>query len=48
MGKLDTRTKEYMRDRTRFAAMFNFLIYDGQPVIDPENFSHLTPPKLQF
>ena len=36
MGKLDTRTKEYMRDRTRFAAMFNFLIYDGQPVIDPE------------
>lgn len=41
MGRIDVKTKEYMKKRERFAAMFNFLIYDGKPVIKPENLTPL-------
>ncbi|MBO5534734.1 MAG: transposase [Clostridia bacterium] len=37
MGKMDAKTKEYMKKPERFASMFNFLIYDGKQVIKPEN-----------
>lgn len=40
MGKMDAKTKEYMKKPERFAAMFNFLIYGGKQVIKPEK---LTP-----
>ena len=36
MGKMDMETKAYMSDPFHFADAFNYLIYDGQPVIDPK------------
>jgi hypothetical protein len=36
MGKTDTITKKYMKDNRIFADAFNYLIYDGQQVIDPD------------
>ena len=36
MGKLDTESKEYVNKRYIFADAFNYLIYDGEQVIDPE------------
>ena len=41
MGKIDIETKKYLRDNTHFADAFNFLLYDGQPVIAPENLKPL-------
>ncbi len=37
MFEKDTRTKEYMGNNERFADVFNFLLYDGEQVIIPEN-----------
>lgn len=36
MGKYDVETKKYMSDNRRFADAFNYLIYDGKPIIDPD------------
>ena len=36
MGRMDAETKAYMSDPFHFADAFNYLIYDGQPVIDPK------------
>lgn len=36
MGKADTVTKAYMRENAVFADAFNFLIYGGRRVIDPD------------
>ena len=36
MGKVDTVTKAYMRKNNIFADAFNYLIYDGKPVVNPE------------
>ena len=36
MGAADTITKAYMRENAVFADAFNYLIYDGEPVIEPE------------
>ena len=41
MGRIDTETKAFMSDPSRFADAFNYLIYDGQPVIRPENLKPL-------
>lgn len=41
MGKIDTETKAFMSDPARFADAFNYLIYDGQPVIKPEELKPL-------
>ncbi|MBQ8160289.1 MAG: transposase [Clostridia bacterium] len=41
MGRIDARTKEYMKNPSNFAALFNFLMYDGKPVIDPEKLTRL-------
>ena len=35
MAAKDAVTKEYMRDTKVFADAFNFLLYEGRPVIDP-------------
>ncbi len=37
MAARDTAGKWYMSDNTIFADAFNFLLYDGEPVIRPEN-----------
>lgn len=36
MGRMDTMTKEYLAHNEVFADAFNYLIYDGRPVIRPE------------
>lgn len=36
MGKIDTESKRYLSINKIFADAFNFLIYDGEPVIDPD------------
>ena len=41
MGNIDTESKKYMEDSTHFADAFNYLIYDGKPVIDPKALSPL-------
>ena len=33
MGRIDIEMKNYMSNPERFADLFNFLIYGGQPVI---------------
>ena len=41
MGAADTVTKAYMRENAVFADAFNYLIYDGKPVIEPEKLKEL-------
>ena len=41
MGKVDTVTKAYMRKNNFFADAFNYLIYDGKPVVNPEQLREL-------
>ena len=36
MGKMDTVTKAYMRKNNIFADAFNYLIYEGKTVVEPE------------
>ena len=36
MGKKDTVTKDYMKDNYVFADAFNYLLYGGKQVIDPQ------------
>ena len=36
MGQADSATKMFLRDNEVFADAFNYLIYDGKPVIQPE------------
>ena len=36
MGRKDTITKDYMADNSVFADVFNHMIYQGEPVIDPK------------
>lgn len=41
MGLADTVTKAYMRENTVFADAFNYLIYDGKAIVDPEKLKEL-------
>lgn len=41
MGAADTVTKAYMRENTIFADAFNYLIYGGRQVIDPNSLKEL-------
>ncbi len=41
MGEVDIRTNEYMRDNEHFADVFNYFLFDGQRVIEPENLHEL-------
>ena len=35
MHDTDSITKDYMKDAATFADAFNFLLYNGEPVIQP-------------
>ena len=41
MGKIDTITKDYMKDNVVFADAFNYFIYDGDQVIQPGKLQEL-------
>lgn len=41
MGVIDTEGKQYLSNNKYFADMFNFLLYDGKPVIDPKKLKEL-------
>lgn len=41
MGKIDTITKDYMRNPAVFADAFNKFLYHGKQVIDPKNLTEL-------
>ena len=41
MGAVDTVTKAYMKENTVFADAFNYLIYDGEAVVDPAQLKEL-------
>ncbi|MBQ8946632.1 MAG: Rpn family recombination-promoting nuclease/putative transposase [Lachnospiraceae bacterium] len=43
MGAADSKTNEYMSDNNRFADLFNYYLYDGEQVIDPDNLRELDP-----
>lgn len=42
----DTVTKQYMRENTVFADAFNFLLYDGENVIQPDKLKELDTTEL--
>ena len=46
MGTADIVTKEYMRENTVFADAFNYLIYNGKKVIDPEKLKEINPTEI--
>ncbi len=46
MGKIDTEAKRYFSDNARFADAFNYLIYDGRPVIEPGSLTPLDPAEI--
>ena len=46
MGAIDTETRKYMSNNAHFADAFNFLIYDGQPVIDPAALQPMDPTEI--
>ncbi len=48
MGETDIRTNEYMSDSDRFADIFNFFIYDGNQVINPEWLRELDRGSISF
>ncbi len=41
MGAKDTVTKEYMSNNSVFADAFNYLLYEGEQVIKPDNLTSL-------
>ena len=41
MGKIDTITKDYMRNPEFFADAFNKFLYNGKHVIDPESLTEI-------
>jgi hypothetical protein len=41
MGKADVMAREYLSDRSRFADAFNYLLYGGRRIIDPERLAPL-------
>ena len=46
MGLENVVTKEYMRENTVFADAFNYLIYDGRAVLDPEKLHEMDATEL--
>lgn len=46
MGMADTVTKQYMRENAVFADAFNFLLYEGENVIQPEKIKELDTTEL--
>ena len=48
MGKIDARTHAYMSDNRRFADVVNYLIYDGEQRIKPEQLHEMDPMEIAF
>ncbi len=46
MGSKDSTTKEYIRDNRVFADAFNYFLYDGESVIDPDDLKDLDSTEL--
>lgn len=46
MSKKDTVTKAFMRENTVFADAFNYLIFNGKKVIQPERLQELDTTEL--
>ena len=46
MGKLDTLTKEYMSDSSRFTDAFNYYFFDGKKVINSSNLKEMDPTEI--
>ena len=46
MGKIDTLTKNYITNNTVFADAFNFLVYKGRQVIDPDALTEMDSTEL--
>lgn len=46
MGMADTVTKQYMKENAVFADAFNFLLYEGENVIQPEKIKELDTTEL--
>ena len=46
MGKIDTVTKQYMADNAVFADAFNYLLYGGEQVIEPDQLHILDTTKV--
>ena len=42
----DSKAKEYLSDNTRFSEICNYVLFDGEKVIKPENLKDL--PDLQL
>lgn len=48
MGELDSITKQYMSNNVIFADVFNFRLYDGRPVIRPEDLRDMDATELEI
>ncbi len=46
MGKLDALTKKYLSQDQVFADAFNYLIFDGKPVINPKELKEQDPTEV--
>ena len=46
MGYKDTVSKIYLSDVRRFADLFNFYLYEGKPIIKPEQLRELDPTEI--
>ena len=46
MGAIDTETRKYMSNSAHFADAFNYLIFDGKPVIDPAALQPMDPAEI--
>ena len=46
MGALDAEAKQYLGKKEAFADAFNFLIYNGEQVIDPDSLSEMDTSQL--
>ena len=46
MGEIDVRTREYVRDNSVFADICNYMLFDGEQVIKPEELVEKDPGEL--
>ena len=46
MGKVNVVTKEYMQNNVVFADAFNYFIYDGKQIIQPEKLHEMDPEEI--
>ena len=46
MGKIDIRTRAYIRDNSVFADICNYMLFDGEQVVKPEDLVEKDPGEL--